>query len=102
VLAVPEMSELNLDSFEAQLKTDLTTAMDDVKQIDNKITDAINEAAAIPLTDERFTEASLTVWPFINQVIPSGAFSPGAVRGPDLEDFSIHAKKFNDNRHRLY
>jgi hypothetical protein len=67
-----------------------------------QIDTAINEAMAIPLTNERFTEASLTIWPFVNKTIPKGAFDVGAVTGPDLEDFSLHAKKFNDNRHRLY
>jgi hypothetical protein len=66
------------------------------------INNAIDEAMAIPISNERFQENSLTIWPFVNKAIPSGAFSPGAVTGADLADFALTVKKFKDDRHRLY
>ena len=91
-----------VDSQMLALQGDLSGLNDELATIPTTIQNAIDEANAIPLTDERFQESSLTIWPFVNNLIPKGAFDVGAVTGPDLEDFSIHVKKFNDNRHRLY
>jgi len=80
------------------LNTDLATVAEDMAQVDQKISDAL----AVPITDERFTEDSLSIWPFVQNLIPHGAFAPGAVASSDLADFVLTARKFNDDRHRLY
>lgn len=63
---------------------------------------AINEAAASPVTDERLSAGSLTVWPFQQGSIPSGALEPGAIGEGDIADFSIAVKKLRSDRHFLY
>lgn len=63
---------------------------------------AINDAAASPVTDERLSEGSLTVWPFQDSTVPQGALAPGAVGEDDIADFAIAAKKINSTRHMLY
>lgn len=101
------------------LDTSLGEARRDLTEIDGKLDDAafdlvhgigrideeiikINDAAAKPLTDARFTLGSLTVWPFQNETVPRGALAQGAVGSHEIADFSMVAKKFKDDRHRLY
>lgn len=88
----------NLDT----LNTDAATLKGDMALVDDKITGAINDANAIPITNDRFTEDSLTIWPFIQGAVPQGALAPGAVGTGDLADFVLTARKFKDDRHRLY
>jgi hypothetical protein len=38
----------------------------------------------------------------VANLIPQGALAPGAVSTGDLADFVLTARKFNDDRHRLY
>lgn len=70
--------------------------------IDTKIVAAIDESLALPMTDERFTENSLTIWPFIDGAVGRGAFAPGAVQGTDIADFAIAVKKLKSDRHQIY
>lgn len=71
-------------------------------RVDEEILPAIEDAAASPVTDARLQAGSLTVWPFQGQAIPAGALAPGAVGSTDIADFSLVARKFNDDRHRIY
>jgi hypothetical protein len=84
------------------LQTDSQTLKEDMALVDDKIQGAISDANAIPITNDRFTEDSLSIWPFIQGLIPNGAMAPGAVGASDLADFVLTARKFNDDRHRLY
>lgn len=63
---------------------------------------AINDKLALPIDDSRFTEDSLTVWPFQAGTIPTGALGAGSVVSGDIADFTITALKFNDNRHHIF
>jgi len=56
----------------------------------------------MPITSDRFTEDSLSIWPFIQGTVPQGALAPGAVGSDDIADFSLVVRKFKDDRHRLY
>lgn len=71
-------------------------------RIDNEILPAINDAAASPITDARMKPGSITVWPFTTGAVPAGAIAPGAVSSKEIADFSLVAKKFKDDRHRIY
>jgi hypothetical protein len=84
------------------LNTDLAVLGEDMALVDSKISEAINDANAIPITSDRFTEDSLSIWPFIQGTVPQGALAPGAVGTGDLADFVLTARKFKDDRHRLY
>jgi hypothetical protein len=88
------------------LAPDLTGKFDEltagVGGVDEKITQAINDANALPITNDRFNEDSLTIWPFVQNTIPAGALAPGAVGSDDIADFTLVARKFKDDRHRLY
>lgn len=86
----------------AQLGTDLTDLSSQVGTVDDRINQAINDANALPITSDRFTEDSLDIWPFIQGTVPSGALAPGAVSSSDISDFAITVKKLKDDRHRLY
>lgn len=63
---------------------------------------AINDAATSPVTDARLQPGTLTVWPFTEQTVPSGALEPGAVGEDDIADFAIAVKKLNTKRHMLF
>lgn len=76
--------------------------VDAFHRIDNEVLPAINDAAASPITDARLSAGSITVWPFIQNSVPKGALAIGAVGANELADFSVVAKKFKDNRHRIY
>lgn len=95
-------TKTQVDATLVQVNSDLAELDIELAAVPGRIQTAIDASNAIPFTNERFQENSLSIWPFINQTIPKGAFDVGAVTGPDLEDFSVHAKKFNDKRHRLY
>lgn len=108
-MAVDGLAPIGMDQLEADLKVnidtlneDAQTLKDDMAMVDNKIAEAISDANAIPITNDRFTEDSLSIWPFIQGLIPQGAIAPGAVGAGDLADFVLTARKFNDDRHRLY
>lgn len=85
-----------------QLNTDLSDLSTQVGTVDDRISQAINDANALPITSDRFTPDSLDIWPFINGTVPSGALAPGAVGQSDISDFAITVKKLRDDRHRLY
>ncbi|WP_050053707.1 hypothetical protein [Pseudarthrobacter siccitolerans] len=72
------------------------------RRVDEEILPAIEDAAASPVTDARLQAGSLTTWPFQAGVVPSGALAPGAVGESQIADFSLVARKFKDDRHRLY
>lgn len=72
------------------------------RRIDEEVLPAIEDAAASPVTDARLQAGSLTTWPFQSGVVPSGALAPGAVGSAEISDFSLVARKFNDDRHRIY
>lgn len=67
------------------------------KRIDEEILPAIDDAAASPITDARFKAGSITVWPFAAGTMPAGS-----VGSHEISDFSLVAKKFKDDRHRIY
>jgi hypothetical protein len=100
--ALAPITTSHLDSALAEnietLNADLTTVAEEMALVDQKISDAL----AVPITNERFTEDSLSIWPFVENLIPRGALAPGAVSSGDLADFVLTARKFNDDRHRLY
>lgn len=96
-----------------EAERDLVTVREDLDQtgadlvahktrIDDEILPAIEDAAASPVTDARLQASSLTVWPFQSQAIPAGALAPGAIGSSDIADFSLVARKFKDDRHRIY
>lgn len=72
------------------------------KRIDDEVLPAISDAAASPVTDARLQAGSLTTWPFQAGAVPSGALAPGAVGSSEIADFSLVARKFRDDRHRIY
>lgn len=105
VMSVDPLAPISLSHLDAELaenlntlNTDLSTLAEDMAMVDQKITDAV----AVPITNDRFTEDSLSIWPFTQGLIPNGAIAPGAVGSSDLADFVLTARKFNDDRHRLY
>lgn len=109
VMGVDPLLPIGLDQLETDLADnivtiddDLTTLKGDMALVDTKISDAISDANAIPITSDRFTEDSLSIWPFIQGTVPQGALAPGAVGSDDIADFSLVVRKFNDDRHRLY
>lgn len=72
-----------------------------------QIQTAIDDAMALPITSDRFTPNSLSIWPFTQNAIPkgaipSGSLAPNSIFTDDIADFSLVARKFNDGRHRLY
>lgn len=69
---------------------------------DKTVGEAINDAAASPVTDERLAAGSLTVWPFQPGSVPAGALEPGSVTETAIADFSIAVKKLRSDRHFLY
>lgn len=89
-----------------QATEDAAEALGAAQAVQNRINDevlpAIDDAAASPITDERLTEGSLTVWPFQNSTVPAGALEPGAVRSTDIADFAVTAKKFSTNRLHVF
>jgi len=91
-----------LDASLTANSQELSQLQANVAGVDDKIAQAIDDANAQPITSDRFTEDSLSIWPFIQGTIPHGALSPGAVSSNDLADFVITARKFNDDRHRIY
>lgn len=102
LFSTPAMAAVTEDMIEVGAVTEAVIHDDFKAAVDTKISNAIDESMAIPITSERFTENSLTIWPFVQKAIPSGAFGVGAIKGPDLEDFAFTVKKFKDDRHRLY
>lgn len=72
------------------------------KRIDDEVLPAIEDAAASPVTDARLQAGSLKTWPFQAGAVPSGALAPGAVGSSEIADFSLVARKFRDDRHRIY
>lgn len=101
-LAVLDTQLDGLGTDLSNLSTELTSLNDELGTVDGRIEQAINDNNAIPITNDRFTEDSLSIWPFINGTIPQGAFAPGAVKESDIADFSIAVKKFKSDRHHLY
>lgn len=102
VLSVDPLAPITQDHLGTELQQDLSELETQAATVDQRITDAINDNNAIPLTDERFDPNSLTVWPFVNGTVPQGALAPGAVGANDIADFSIAVRKFNSDRHHLY
>lgn len=107
--STPAMAPVTTDHLDDALKTNIETLNTDlatintaIESVDDRIAQAVNDSLAIPLTDERFTDASLSIWPFIEGAVPIGALAPGAVGSDELADFSLVVRKFNDDRHRLY
>jgi len=107
--STPAMAPITIEHLDTELadnldtlKTDSETLKEDMALVDEKIIGAISDANAVPISNERFTEDSLSIWPFIQGTIPNGALAPGAVTSSDLADFVITARKFQDDRHRLY
>lgn len=92
----------SLDGQLTQLDSDLSELGTAVGGVDDKIAQAISDSEARPITSDRFTEDSLTIWPFVQNTIPAGALAPGAVGSNDIADFSLVVRKFKDDRHRLY
>lgn len=84
------------------LRTDLTGLSAEMNTVPTKINTAVSAAQAIPLTNERFTASSLTIWPFVNLTVPKNAFAVGAVTGPDLANFAVSANKLSIKRHVLF
>lgn len=95
------ISHLNdqLDTRLPALESDLEAVNN---RIDGEVTQAINDAAASLVTDERFDPGSLTVWPFIEGTIPSGALAPNSVGSNEIADFSVAVTKLKSTRHHLY
>jgi len=109
VMGVDALSPIGLDQLETDLAdnivtidSDLNTLKGDMALVDSKISDAISDSNAMPITSDRFTEDSLSIWPFIQGTVPQGALAPGAVGSDDIADFSLVVRKFKDDRHRLY
>ena len=104
--AMAAVSVENLDeALSANIETlnaDLATINSEIESVDDRIAQAIDDSLALPLSDERFQESSLTIWPFIQGAVPIGALAPGAVGSDELADFSLVVRKFKDDRHRLY
>lgn len=98
----PALAPITTEHLSEELSTNLDTMNADLALVDSKIEDAISDANAVPLTNERFDPNSLTVWPFVNGTVPAGALAPGAVGANDIADFSIAVRKFNSDRHHLY
>lgn len=63
---------------------------------------AIDDAAVSVVTNARLVPGSLSVWPFQNATIPSGALVPGSIGSNDIADFSLLVTKLNDTQHHLY
>lgn len=82
-------------------KSEVAAVIGEVEAVVGEI-GLINDELALPITDAKLLAGSLTVWPFQNNTIPSGALEPGAVGQSDIADFAITAKKFNDNRHHIF
>ena len=101
-LSVDPLIPIDFDHLAPDLTDKLGELDTGLGQVDDKISQAISDANAIPLSDERFSEDSLSIWPFVQGLIPNGALAPGSVGAPDLADFVLTARKFNDDRHRLY
>jgi hypothetical protein len=57
----------------------------------------INLARTEPITDERFSPDSLSVWPFKPGAIPAQSIGTN-----EIADFSILVRKLKSNRHHLY
>lgn len=100
--ATPPLTPITNDHLGSELQTELANLEVQVGTVDERITDAINDNNAIPLSDERFDPNSLTVWPFVNGTVPSGALAPGAVGESNIADFAIAVKKLKSDRHHLY
>lgn len=101
-----DVDDLNSSLAEARREvTDLDDRLADAaldlahqsKRIDDEILPAINDAAASPITDARLKAGSITVWPFTPGAIPQGT-----IGAHEISDFSLVARKFKDDRHRLY
>lgn len=108
-LETPDLVVISTEHLDTALKanietlnTDLATISTDIASVDDRIAQAVDASMAIPLSDERFSDSSLTIWPFIEGAVPKGALAPGAVGSSDIADFSLVVRKFNDDRHRLY
>ena len=88
------------------LKQGLDAASDELveqkRRLDEDIPALIDDAAASPVTDARLSAGSLTVWPFQAGTVPTGALAEGAVGEAEIADFSLVARKFRDDRHRIY
>ena len=99
-----ELTEMNeaIEAVAVAAAGELDEAMGNVASDLVELGQTIQEVSIAPITNERFSENSLTVWPFTQGAIPSGAFDSGSITASDLADFSIVARKFNTNRHQLY
>lgn len=95
--AQSEMADLDL-----RLDSAAGDLLEQSRRIDEEVLPAINDAAASPVTDARLKAGSITVWPFTTGTVPAGALAPGAVGSNEIADFSLVAKKFKDDRHRIY
>ena len=85
----------SLDALDTSLRADMA-------QVETNLEGQINDAAASLVTDARIEPGSLTIWPFIQNVIPAGSFAPGAVGSTDIKDFSVAVTKLKSTRHHLY
>ena len=102
VFETPALAPISFDNLAPDLTDELGSLNDQVGTVDDRISQAIDDANALPITSDRFTEDSLSIWPFIQGLVPSGALAPGAVSSSDISDFAITVKKLKDDRHRLY
>jgi hypothetical protein len=88
---------ISTESFDEVLTETVNDLVHGVDRIDNEILPAITEAANSPITDDRLIAGSLSTWPFAPNAIPEGS-----VGSAELTDFSLVARKFKDDRHRIY
>jgi hypothetical protein len=88
-------SLIGLQQDLGNLDTALANTTQDLEQ-------QINEAAVSLITDDRISPDSLTVWPFTQGSIPTGALAPGSVGANDIANFSIAVTKLKSTRHHLY
>lgn len=94
---VPE-DESRWDDLHETLETHVQNLADAVEELGR----GIDDAAASVVTDARLSEASLSVWPFVNGTVPGGALAPGSVGPGEIQDFAITATKLKSTRHILY
>jgi len=79
----------------------IDTVEADLALVDDKITDAISDYDAMPITWDKFSESELSIWPFVN-TIPREAIGPGTITPIELADWAVTPTKIHDGRHRIY
>ena len=100
---------LNIRGFSEETREALETATADLEremgilqdELDAK-DDAISDAAASLVTNDRLREGTLTTWPFVGGAVPEGALAEGSVGDNEIADFAVTARKMKSTRHVLY